>query len=109
MNITQRPVTQKPPKAKPNPKHLARVRELPCCICYEWSLPQMSPTTAHHPIHGRGKNTKVADELAIPLCDGHHQGTFDRSKVALHREPTKWKQLYGNDIEWVSWVEARLD
>jgi hypothetical protein len=108
MNITGREVMQKPVKAKPNLKHLDRVRSLPCVICEEWGLPQMSPTAAHHPIHGRYGNRKTPDEMAIPLCEGHHQGNLDTTKIALHREPAKWRRLYGNDFDWISWVEDRL-
>ena len=29
-----------------------------------------------------------------------------RAEVALHREPAEWKRLYGEDVEWIGWVEA---
>jgi len=35
----------------------------------------------------------------IPLCDGHHQGMFDTSKTAVHREPDAFKAKYGTDKE----------
>lgn len=108
MGLTERPVTQKPEKAKRNPDHMARVASLPCVICHEWNLPQTTPTQVHHVIHGRYGNRRVPDEMTIPLCEGHHQGDFDKTKVALHREPAKWKRLYGNDFDWINWVEARL-
>jgi hypothetical protein len=108
MNICRRPPVAKPSKAKPNPDYLARVRELPCCICEAFGEVQLSPTTAHHPIHGRYGNRKAPDEAAIPTCDGHHQGTFDTSKVALHREPSKWKRLYGADHEYIEVTQDKL-
>lgn len=95
-------------RPKPNPAHIARVRAMPCVICFEWGFPQLSPTAAHHCIHGRFGTRKAPDEMTIPLCEGHHQGLMDTSKVALHREPSKWKRLYGPDHSWISWVEARL-
>ena len=95
--------------AKPSgkdPAYLAWLHTLPCVICWEWGLPQLSPTQAHHCIHGRHSFRKVPDRKSIPLCEGHHQGDFDTSKVALHREPAEWKRLYGADVEWIGWVEA---
>lgn len=85
------------PKRKADPKFLAWVREQPCCICEAFFLPQMSPTAAHHVIHDRFSFAKTADRRAIPLCEGHHQGHFDTSKVAIHREPKRWRELYGPD------------
>lgn len=52
---------------------------------------------------------RAPDCMTIPLCEGHHQGDFDTSKIALHREPRAWKEAYGLDTEWLSWVEAQLD
>lgn len=95
-------------KAKPNPAYLAAVRGLPCIICAEFGEQQLSPTTAHHVIHGRFSQRKTPYDMAIPLCDGHHQGMFDRSKVALHNEPSKWKRLYGEDHEWSAVIRDRL-
>jgi hypothetical protein len=102
------PLGLKAEKAKPDPDYLDAVRELPCCICEAYGEPQLSPTTAHHPIHGRFSHRKVPDRMAIPLCDGHHQGNFDHSKVAVHREPTKWKRLYGEDHEFTSATQDRI-
>jgi hypothetical protein len=109
MKITQRPVTFKPPKAKPKAKHMAKVAALPCVICHEWGLPQESKTQVHHVIHGRFASRRVPDEMTIPLCEGHHVGNFDTSKIAIHREPAKWERLYGPDHEWLSWVEERIE
>ena len=33
----------KEPKAKPDPAYLARVRELPCCVCEAFGEPQATP------------------------------------------------------------------
>ena len=109
-NLTQRPAPPiKSSASGADPVHLARIHELPCVICHEWGMPQLSPTQAHHSIHGRYGNRKTPDCMAIPLCEGHHQGNFDTSKIALHREPSRWRREYGPDHEWVSWVEARLN
>ena len=109
MNLANRPpIGLKADKAAPDPAYLAKVRELPCCICEAFGEYQASPTTAHHPIHGRFSQRKVPDRMAIPLCDGHHQGNFDRSKIAVHAEPTKWKRLYGEDHLFTAATQDRI-
>jgi hypothetical protein len=108
MNITGQQTRQKQPKAKPRPDYLDAVRQLPCCICEAFGEPQMSPTTAHHPIHDRFATRKVPDTQAIPLCSGHHLGDFDTSKLALHRAPSKWRRIYGADHEWIETTQDRI-
>ena len=90
-------------------RYMARVAELPCVICHEWELPQQSPTQVHHCIHGRFSTKRAPDTMTIPLCEGHHQGLFDTSKVALHRNPAQWREQYGDDTDWLSWVEKHLN
>lgn len=101
-------VEAKPERPARDYMHMARVKAMPCVICAEYGYRQNSPTQVHHCIHGRHGTRKVPDVMTVPLCEGHHQGDLDRSKVALHREPEKWKQLYGEDTRWISWVEERL-
>lgn len=92
-----------------DPRRLAAVAQMPCVICHEFNLPQQSPTQVHHCIHGRHRMGKRApDCMTIPLCEGHHQGDFDTSQVALHRQPARWRELWGADTDWLSWVEERL-
>lgn len=108
MNLTGRQPFQKSPKAKPNPAYLAKVRELPCVICEAFGEQQTSPTAPHHPIHDRFSTRKVPDEQAIPLCEGHHQGLRDTSKLALHQAPSQWRRLYGADHEYIAVTQDRL-
>lgn len=89
--------------------YLAAVRMLPCCICDAWGMPQLSPTTAHHCICGRYGTRKSPDSHAIPLCDGHHQGTFDTSKIAIHRERKTWVEEYGPDTDWIAPTQDKLE
>lgn len=98
----------KQPKAKPNPKYLEAVRLLPCIICQSFGEPQMSPTQSHHPIHGRFSGRKRPDETALPICEGHHVGDFDKSKTALHRHPELWKSKYGPDTDYIPVVQDML-
>jgi len=105
---TKGPLGIKDTAPKADHAYLAKVRELPCCICEAFGEPQLSATTAHHPIHGRFSQRKTPDRMAIPLCDGHHQGSFDGSKIAVHAEPTKWKRLYGEDHEYSAITQDRI-
>lgn len=89
--------------------HMARVRSLPCIICLEWEMPQNSPTEAHHVIHGRYGTRKAPDTATIPLCAEHHRESADPAKVALHAEPKRWKQLYGEDHDWLPKIHDMLD
>lgn len=88
--------------------HMHLVGALPCVICHEWGMEQLSRTTVHHCIHGRGGNLRAPDNMVIPLCDGHHQGSFDNTKIAIHRNSKKWASEYGQDIHWLNWVENKL-
>jgi hypothetical protein len=90
----------KKPKPKKDPKFVASLHEKKCIICDTFNEPQMSPTQAHHPIHDRFSNRKVPDQMCIPLCEGHHQGNFDNSKTAIHREPLVWRMKYGADYDY---------
>jgi hypothetical protein len=107
-NLAGLPPRQKEAQEPDDPEYRAAVRELPCVICDAFGERQMSPTTFHHPIHGRFSQRKVPDRMGIPLCDGHHQANFDNSKVAVHREPAKWKRLYGEDHEYIAVTQDRL-
>lgn len=97
-NLTGKPpLGLKKQKAKKNEKYLNEVREKPCCICQAFNEVQQSPTTAHHPIHDRHGTRKRSDSTAIPLCEGHHQGLWDKTKIAIHKEPKLWRDKYGAD------------
>ena len=108
MNLTGRSVAQKASKIKKNPGYLKKVRQMPCIICETFGEQQTSPTEAHHVIQGRYSTKKTPDEMAIPLCGGHHLGTFDTSKGAIHREPEKWRRLYGPDHDYSARVRASI-
>lgn len=109
MNLTGKQPALKPAKPKPNPAYLAKVRALPCIICTSYGLPQQSPTQAHHVIHERGSFRKVPDTMTIPLCEGHHQGLMDTSKIALHQQPSRWKREYGPDHTYVATTQDMIE
>ena len=76
----------------PDPEYVSALHSLPCVICDAFGEVQMSKTTVHHWIMGRAGTRRTPDRQALPLCDGHHQGMFDTSKVAIHREPKRWAE-----------------
>jgi hypothetical protein len=94
------PLGLKAPKDKKSIKFLAWIRQQNCCICEAFGEVQRSSTQAHHPIHDRFGTSKRSDLSCIPLCEGHHQGLFDTSKIALHREPKLWRETYGPDYSY---------
>lgn len=104
---------EKKPKAKrlygKDPAYLADVRRLPCIICVSWGYQQTSQTEAHHPICGRYSQRKVPDSHAIGLCDGHHQGNFDTTKIAIHRDRTLWVETYGSDRDYIAATQDAVE
>ena len=100
MNLMRKPALGlKEPRAKPNPKHLAAVKMLPCVICYA-----PPPNDAHHCIHDRFGSRKVPDEQTIPLCKRHHQDGPD----AIHNGKETWREKYGADHEYLALVADML-
>ena len=101
MSLTGKgPMGQKEPKAKRNPKHLARVKALPCVICRK-----PGPSDAHHVISGRYSQRKACDFDTIPLCKRHHQHGPD----AIHENKAAWEQANGPDWGFLPLVRAWLD
>ena len=113
MNLMSKgPLGLKEPIPAADPKHLARVRELPCVICWEWGMIQNAPTEAHHCKSGRYGSRRTSDLMAIPLCHSHHNKLRsyrgDEEKVGFHNAQSTWESLYGADTNWISWVENRI-
>lgn len=108
MNLNRRPIFAKPHAPRKDASRLSAVAALPCCICAEYGMSQASPTQVHHCICGRHSTAKAPDSMTIPLCEGHHQGNFDTSKIAIHRDRAAWVEAYGNDTDWISWTENNL-
>lgn len=81
--------------------YMGAVRDMPCIICRLHEEPQQSPTQFHHTIHGRFGTRRTPDRDGIGLCEGHHLGMIDTSKIAVHAEPERWKELYGQDTDYI--------
>ena len=92
-------------------KYLEKVRQLPCCVCEKFGLHQTTPTTAHHPICFRFSTKKVPDNMAIPLCDCHHQGLWGKSKgkLAIHKNKSAWVDSYGLDTDYIEATRAAIE
>jgi hypothetical protein len=95
------PIGLKEKKPKKNRKYVQEVRQKKCCVCQRFGETQRSPTQAHHCIHDRFGTLKRADIECIPLCEGHHQGLFDKSKLPLHQHPKLWRETYGPDYSYL--------
>lgn len=72
-----------------NKRHLARVAELPCCIC------ERQPVEVHHirtyPMSSAGR--KASDWFSCPLCPDCH--------AAYHRNPEGWEMQHGAQYRFV--------
>ena len=107
MNLTGQTVAPKPEPPERDPEYLARVHELPCCICQRTGLTQVDPTRAHHPIMGRFSQRRAHDLDAIPLCDSHHQ----RGKapyLSVHFDRRQWEREYGLDTDYIAATRLAL-
>lgn len=100
---------QKVGKPSKDPAYLKQVRGLSCVICEAFGYVQTSPTEAHHPICDRHGFEKAPDREALPLCNGHHTGDFDTSKIAIHRDRALWVEWYGSDREYIAVTQDRLE
>ena len=91
-----------------DPAYMELVAQLGCVACETHREVQNSPTTVHHVIHDRYSTRKAPDRDTIPLCDGHHQGDFDTSKLAIHRGKEKWRDRYGPDYSYIPATRAAV-
>lgn len=78
-----------------DPKHLARVGNLPCSLCYFLGQKQKTRTTVHH-YHGGGMGKKASDLKVMSLCDDHHQ----KGEFAFHHiGRVAFEEKFGIDQE----------
>jgi hypothetical protein len=104
MNLMNKPpLGLKAEPAPKNPRYLAAVRELPCCICDAFGEVQQSPTAAHHVFSERWGTDKTPDEDAIPLCWHHHQGP-----MGIHNRKESWVAQYGADRDFTAATQDKL-
>jgi hypothetical protein len=97
---------------KAESEHLSRKAEL-CCLACEMDGHPDTPAAIHHPRHDEhglnyGTGGRAPHERGFPLCEGHHQGDFDTTKVAIHRNPIEFEAHYGTEESLVLLAEAKL-
>ena len=104
MNLSGRLPFHKPAKPVKDRDHLARVKSLPCIICFA-----PPPSDAHHVIHGRYGTRKASDHDTIPLCKLHHQ----HGPHAIHNGKETWAAMFGEDHSYLpkvrEWLEQEID
>lgn len=74
--------------------HLSRVAALRCVICEVLGMEQEGRTFAHHIRHGQGMGQRADDELAVPLCYEHHQGS-----TGIHGDRSAWKMARMEELD----------
>lgn len=65
----------KHPRIK-NEKHLAFIRELPCCVCGDNTATEAAHIRSGSPRYGKeypGLQEKPDDKWVLPLCGKHHR------------------------------------
>ncbi len=71
--------------------HMARVRELPCCLCLKDA--QQTPTECHHLKIG---NKRMGHMYVIPVCDFHHRN--------IHQFPHLMRSLWQQTMDTLGMV-----
>ena len=92
------PIGQKKGKPKPNLAYMAKVAELPCCVCGS------RPVHVHHCIGGRFSQAKASDTDTIPLCPSCHQGP-----EGIHANKRAWQALHGPDTGFIDPTRAAIE
>lgn len=76
--------------------YLNKLATLGCYCCQTEGIE--TPAMIHHIREGMGMGQRAKHiGGTIPLCEGHHQGNFDNTKLAFHRSPKKWREKYGSE------------
>jgi hypothetical protein len=57
-------------------------------------MEQEGRTFAHHIRHGQGMGQRADDELAVPLCYEHHQGS-----TGIHGDRSAWKMARMEELD----------
>lgn len=87
-----------------DPKHLARVAQLGCSLCFFLNEKQTSRTAVHH-FHGGGMGKKASDLRVMALCDLHHQ----KGEFAFHHiGRIAFEEKFGIDQEGLIEITNRM-
>ena len=88
--------------------HLNKVARIGCYCCRVDGLGEV-PAMIHHIREGKGMGQRASHFETIPLCEGHHQGNWDTSKLAFHRSPRKWRERYGRESDIVKGINSVIE
>lgn len=69
-------------------RHMARVAELPCCVC------GAIPVEVHHVLEGRTPGRRSSDWTVIPVCHECHLG-----KEGIHGGRLLWKLAKQDELK----------
>ena len=97
---------KKSPKSKATAlerEYMGYVATLGCVCC------KRIPVEVHHPIVGRFSQKRAPHFHTIPLCDTHHQGKWDPSGPAIHKDRAEWVELYGADYDYIAETQSEIE
>lgn len=107
------PIPKRAFKTRPRPQteaereHSAAIHRMRCWACEVDKDPCPPPSAGHHIKEEYGAGQKASDWEMLPLCEGHHQGNIDRTRLAYHRAPRTWCARYGNQVVVLRIILAR--
>jgi hypothetical protein len=78
-------------------KHMNRVAELGCVVCWRMSGVMGTPAQLHHPREGQGGAQRGSNWLVIPLCPYHHVVPH-----GIHGDRTDMKILKVDEMDLLS-------
>lgn len=78
-------------------QYLAKVAELPCCLCGDW------PVHIHHIRHSQGMSQRASNWLAVPLCPSCHQGP-----QGVHGDKTMLRIMKMDELDMLADTIRRL-
>lgn len=78
---------------------MARVRELPCCLCHAGT--QQTRTECHHVVRG---NKRLGHYFCLPICESHHHVI----KQFKSLERGLWQQTVDQLGVVVSWPQSKI-
>ena len=93
-----KPVGRIKPRRVIDPRHIAKVRQLPCCVCGH------SPVEAHHIKGGFGLSVKASDLETIPLCSSCHR----TGNHAIHNGWHEWEAKHGTQRDFLAATLEKL-
>lgn len=99
------PRIQKQAKTAEDKRHMDKVAQLGCAVCWRLHGMAQPQVELHHPRTGVGMGQRSAHKDVIPLCVEHHRG-----QSGVHGLGTKgFEKAYGfSELDLLSDVTTRL-